>query len=436
MKQILRLGERYGLLPIKRHILYTLLISLYILLLPTGFARAQSVSVKDLGIPEGGLKIGDTIPEALWHLPLQVVNHPEGKDTITLNDYRGKLIILDFWATHCLPCIGSLKSLDILQKQFNTNLRVLPVSEEDPTVIRQFLGQHNWRLPSLANQTLLKKYFPFLYIPHQVWIHGKTVMAITDHKSADSLHIATIINGGDIKLKPKTDVLFKGWEPTDQYIKERGKPFIMHSVLSEYLEGLGGTAITSNDSLNICYFNNFPIMQMIVLTLRVPYNQVILEIKDPSRVFPMSDSRRNRYCYQLLAPKTMDKKQFRNRIVNDLCSSFGLVVSQEVRNMPCYVILESARSRPLKQLSSDMDFNTFIDLLNYREKWADNPIRFINKSVHKTDQVPGLTVNDVLGLRNNLTRLKKYLSAYGFRLVSATRPLKVTVISDASISLP
>src|SRR5690606_33195356 len=44
------------------------------------------------------LQIGDTIPEALWSLPLQVINHPEGKDTITLNDYRDKkLIILDFW---------------------------------------------------------------------------------------------------------------------------------------------------------------------------------------------------------------------------------------------------------------------------------------------------------------------------------------------------
>ncbi|WP_257667471.1 hypothetical protein [Parapedobacter tibetensis] len=45
------------------------------------------------------LQIGDTIPEALLNLPLQVVNHPEGKETITLADYKGKLIILDFWAT-------------------------------------------------------------------------------------------------------------------------------------------------------------------------------------------------------------------------------------------------------------------------------------------------------------------------------------------------
>src|SRR5690606_14700910 len=66
------------------------------------------------------LQIGDTIPDYLWHLPLQVVNYSPagGKDAITLNDYRDKLIILDFWATWCKPCISSLYKLDTLQKQF------------------------------------------------------------------------------------------------------------------------------------------------------------------------------------------------------------------------------------------------------------------------------------------------------------------------------
>src|SRR5690606_33441091 len=92
---------------------------------PSGPAPGFLDSVKPL-------QIGDTIPEALWHLPLQVVNHPEGKDTITLNDYRDtKLIILDFWATWCVPCIKSLGKLDSLQKQFGEELTVLPATYED-----------------------------------------------------------------------------------------------------------------------------------------------------------------------------------------------------------------------------------------------------------------------------------------------------------------
>jgi len=59
------------------------------------------------------LQIGDTIPEELWHLPFEVINHPTGKDTITLDKYRSRnVIILDFWASYCSPCIKSLKKVE------------------------------------------------------------------------------------------------------------------------------------------------------------------------------------------------------------------------------------------------------------------------------------------------------------------------------------
>src|SRR5690606_24297636 len=93
-------------------------------------AQAQSAQERtDAGLLNvKPLQIGDTIPEELWHLPLQVVNHPDGKDTITQNDYRDKLIILDFWATWCAPCVKELP--DLLRLEDSLTCKVVALSDE------------------------------------------------------------------------------------------------------------------------------------------------------------------------------------------------------------------------------------------------------------------------------------------------------------------
>ena len=48
---------------------------------------------------------------------------------LNLSDYRGNLILLNFWATWCSPCKEEMPSLDILQsnKDLN-NLKVFPIN--------------------------------------------------------------------------------------------------------------------------------------------------------------------------------------------------------------------------------------------------------------------------------------------------------------------
>ena len=40
---------------------------------------------------------------------------------ISLNDFNGKLILLNFWATWCAPCKEEMPSLDLLQANENLN---------------------------------------------------------------------------------------------------------------------------------------------------------------------------------------------------------------------------------------------------------------------------------------------------------------------------
>ena len=48
---------------------------------------------------------------------------------VDLTDYKGKLIILNFWATWCAPCREEMPSLDNLQENINlTNLKIFPIN--------------------------------------------------------------------------------------------------------------------------------------------------------------------------------------------------------------------------------------------------------------------------------------------------------------------
>ena len=48
---------------------------------------------------------------------------------LNLNDYKGNLVLLNFWATWCAPCKEEMPSLDQLQdhKDF-TNLKIFPIN--------------------------------------------------------------------------------------------------------------------------------------------------------------------------------------------------------------------------------------------------------------------------------------------------------------------
>ncbi len=48
---------------------------------------------------------------------------------LNLEEFKGKLIILNFWATWCAPCKEEMPSLDLLQKQENLdNLIIFPIN--------------------------------------------------------------------------------------------------------------------------------------------------------------------------------------------------------------------------------------------------------------------------------------------------------------------
>jgi peroxiredoxin len=47
--------------------------------------------------------------------------------TVSLHDFRGKIVVLNFWAAHCGPCIDEMPSLVQLQRSMGSKIVVLGV---------------------------------------------------------------------------------------------------------------------------------------------------------------------------------------------------------------------------------------------------------------------------------------------------------------------
>lgn len=67
----------------------------------------------------------------------------DGTTTVHLASYRGKVVLLNFWATWCIPCVEEMPSLLALHHE-QPNLVILAVSVDDnPEAYARFISNHH-----------------------------------------------------------------------------------------------------------------------------------------------------------------------------------------------------------------------------------------------------------------------------------------------------
>ena len=129
------------------------LLIIFIYLITTTFSHAlEKPDLKNLVL----LKSPKTYEEVIF----KDIN----KKNINLADFKGKLVILNFWATWCAPCKEEMPSLDDLQSNTKlNNLKIFPIniSQEDESKSESFFKELNIQNLDIyfdASITLAKKF--------------------------------------------------------------------------------------------------------------------------------------------------------------------------------------------------------------------------------------------------------------------------------------
>ena len=89
---------------------------------------------------------------------------------VKLDDYKGKLVILNFWATWCAPCKEEMPSLDNLKKNPNLdNLEIFPINVGKDDLDKSLKFFENLNIKNLNiyfdNKTTLAKDFSLRGVP-------------------------------------------------------------------------------------------------------------------------------------------------------------------------------------------------------------------------------------------------------------------------------
>lgn len=84
----------------------------------------------------GPLVVGQSPP------PL-ALSRLSGTDEVTLDGLAGRVVLLDFWATWCRPCLALMPMLDAMHGRYHgRGLSIVGLSPEPEALIRGHLGAH------------------------------------------------------------------------------------------------------------------------------------------------------------------------------------------------------------------------------------------------------------------------------------------------------
>lgn len=299
--------------------------------------KAQAQDNKAVDVTLKGIQIGQKVPDiAITNLHNYKDANGKPSTTAKLSDFKGKLLILDFWATWCSPCVAMIPKMDSLQKSFGDKIQFLSVTYQTEEEVLPFLEKFEkqqgkrYNLPVVTSSKQLHQLFPHTTLPHYVWIdESGMVKAITDFKDVNAMNIKSAVNNS-ITLAKKKDVKISYDNKKPFLINNNGGDgtnLIFHSLFTGFSDGLAlgyNFTLNINDSPRKITATNQTMLQLFRLAyggdkFYYGWNRLIFSLKDTTNLKSFSNGRAysdwlrndNGFCYELVVPSSLSENAFK-----------------------------------------------------------------------------------------------------------------------------
>lgn len=163
----------------------------------------------------GGPKVGDAPPLLSAKTLLQA---PPGT-MLNAASLQGNVVVLEFWATWCGPCVAAMPHLNDLAEQFKDKpVRFIAITAEDEAKVQSFLKKrpiHTWI--ALDADRAMNKAFAVASIPHTVVLDKEgRIAAITYPTELTARHLTDLLAGKKISLSDGRGEEVPNQKPNDK----------------------------------------------------------------------------------------------------------------------------------------------------------------------------------------------------------------------------
>lgn len=401
--------------------------------------------------------IGDTTPPLTFS---NVYNQPEA--FVSMQDYKGKLIIIDFWNRWCGSCIEAFPKMEKLQKEFGDKIKVLLVTtDKKEEVVKLFKRFKVPELTILYGDTLLSAMFPHITVPHHVWINPDgRIQFITDGYNATVQNVSKLLEGKKISLPLKkeledidrdVDLWKEGNGRFQKYITNYS--FIMSKVNENWEHGFGFSKDTVNNTCGFKFINS-PLIDLYKVAFEgsINYdagyfgmsNRVQFGDAATHRFFDYpgnTDSipaweERNLVCYESKWKMQNDSLAYKY-LQDDTNRFFPFSAKVENKEVPCYILKLASCFTGSKYADKEKVFeytdssfilknmliSYIIESLNHLELFKAFPV------VDETNYTEAVDIH-LTNAFTDISNLKKQLLQNGLLLEEGKRKIRMLVISD------